>query len=88
MKSDEVIARVVKNSPAAQAGIRDGDVLLRVDKYDFTNWRTNDTGLFAFWQWPAGTKFTVRLMRNRQPIETAVVLRDILVPQTKPSPSP
>jgi hypothetical protein len=84
-KSEEVIARVMNNSPAAQAGIRDGDILLRADKYDFTNWRTNDTGFFAFWCWPAGTKWNLHLARGGKKFETTVVLRNILGP-TQPSP--
>jgi Aspartyl protease/PDZ domain len=87
LRSEKLIARVVSNSPAAQAGIRDGDVLLQVDKYAFTNWRTNDTGLFAFWQWPTGTKLNLRLARGEKTFETTVVLRNLLGPaQLSPVP--
>ena len=49
-----------------------------MNEYSFTNWRTNDTGLFAFWQWPASTKLSLRLPRRGEVFETNVVLQNIL----------
>ncbi len=52
-------ARVTPGSPAWEAGIRDGDLLLRVGNREVTKWRTEDPwiSISEYWTMPAGTKF-------------------------------
>src|SRR5207248_651386 len=40
-KADDLVAHVANASPAYAAGIRDGDVLLRIGQRDVTNWRVD-----------------------------------------------
>jgi hypothetical protein len=39
MQSNDLVAHVVDGSPAYEAGIRDGDILLKEDQRDMRNWR-------------------------------------------------
>ena len=76
-QSDELIAHVVEGSPAWDAGVRNGDVLLRVGKSDVTKWRTNPE-LLGFNSRPAGTKLKLTLRRGKTMFKAHVVLREIL----------
>jgi hypothetical protein len=80
--SDDLTAQVVEGSPAAEAGIRTGDVLLKIADVDVTRWRTDPTvlPLSRFWARPAGTKLALTLRREGQPFKAAPTLRDILSP--------
>jgi hypothetical protein len=80
MQSEELIAHVAEKAPASEAGIRDEDLLLKIDELDVTKWRTNPSVLpvSRFWERPAGTKFKLSLKRGLQTIGATVVLRDIL----------
>ena len=40
-KGDDLIARVSEGTPAYDAGVRDGDRLLKIDDADVTQWRTD-----------------------------------------------
>jgi len=64
--SDSLIAHVIKGGPAYSAGIRNGDVLLRIGGLDATKWRTNPDimPLSRFWEMPAGNKVYLLLMRD------------------------
>jgi hypothetical protein len=42
-KTDDLIANVIKGSPAYRAGIRDGDILLKVGILNVTKWRIDPT---------------------------------------------
>jgi len=80
-QSEPLMARVAKASPAELAGVQDGDVLLKVDDCDVTQWRTNaDARPTRFLEQAAGTKVRLLLERagDRRTIE--VVLKDILCP--------
>jgi hypothetical protein len=83
MQSNDLIAHVADGSPAYEAGIRTGDILLKRDQIDYTNWRTDP----AVWsakrvdEYPAGTKFDYTLKRGTNIFKTTVVLRDYLSPQ-------
>lgn len=80
-KTDALIAVVLAGSPASEAGIRDGDVLLRVDAVDVTKWRSDPAGLPGrFWTLPAGTSLPLELRRGTEAVQTRVTLRDLIGP--------
>ncbi len=82
-ESGDLIAQVAPNSPAFEAGIRNGDKLLAVNGRDIRNWqgqlRTAPAEL-TFWERPAGTRLTIKVQRGSEIFEMPVVLRDILTP--------
>jgi PDZ domain len=77
MDGEALVATVIKGSPADEAGIQDGDILLKVNEFDVSISKLD--GLRTFWM-PAGTKLHFMLKRNGQTNETTAVLRDILAP--------
>jgi hypothetical protein len=81
-QSDDLIAHVVKNSPAYTAGIRDNDVLLKTDDRDVRNWRSNpDPNINTpMTDRPPGTKIRFTLKRGAKTFIADVVLKDILSP--------
>ncbi|MDB6028175.1 MAG: pdz domain [Verrucomicrobiales bacterium] len=82
--SDDLIAHVITNSPAYNAGIRNGDVLLKIDTLDVTKWRTdpNVLPLTRFWERPAGSNLKLELRRGGEKTTVDVVLQQILSPGT------
>jgi hypothetical protein len=82
LHNDDLIAHVAYGSPAYQAGIRDGDVLLKEDGRDVTKWRTNTNPSPAIRpvMRPAGTKLKLTLRRGDKIFKTTAVLRNILPP--------
>lgn len=79
------VAMVVDGSPAYDAGIRDGDILLEVEGIRVDGW--TDDWLSKF-ELPAGTKLQFLLLRNGTNFETTAVLRGILDPGRKPGGPP
>ena len=81
-QGEDLLAHVAAGSPAAEAGIRDGDVLLKIGALDATKWRTDPQvlPLSRFWQRAAGTKFDLGIRRGSEVIHVNVTLRDILPP--------
>jgi hypothetical protein len=81
-KSDDLVAQVVEGTPAYEAGIRDGDTLLRIGTLDVTKWRTDPKvlPLSRFWELPRGTLLDLALKRGEQPYEITTRLRQILMP--------
>ena len=77
--SNALIAHVAEPSPAYNAGIRGGDILLRIDDVDVTKWRTDPsvTPLSRFWSQSAGTELNLTLMRDGKRQETTVTLQEI-----------
>jgi PDZ domain/Aspartyl protease len=72
--TNQAVARVATGSPAFEAGVRDGDVLLDVDGIACTssqNWLSRFNGR-------AGTKLKLTLERDRKTFTTTATLRDIL----------
>jgi hypothetical protein len=71
----------LEGSPVYEAGIRNGDKLLRVNGRDMTAWKTNPQGATerrtAFTK-PPGTKLNLTLLRDAQPMEVTVVLKELL----------
>lgn len=85
LKSDNLVACVIDGSPAYKAGIRNGDILLKIDEDDVTKWRTSGKPSFPFRKQPAGTKLQLTLKRADKIITATAVLQNILVPEaTKP----
>ena len=82
MRSEDLVATVLKGTPAWTAGIRNGDILLSIGDLDVTKWRTdpNVLPLRRFWERPAGTSLNLTYTRNGTVYKTAVILREILLP--------
>jgi hypothetical protein len=79
--SDDIVAHVVGGGPAYRAGIRDGDILLRIGGVDATKWRTiwakmRHTGPGQLEGEP-GTKMKCVLKRNGRRYETTVTLEEL-----------
>lgn len=81
-KDNDLIAHTVPDGIAYQAGIRDGDILLKINDLDVTQWRTTPgiLPLARFWSQPHGTELTLELKRDNKPFKVTVVLQDILSP--------
>jgi hypothetical protein len=79
-RSDDLVASVADHSPAAAAGLRPGDVLLKIDRLDVTQFRTQPgiLPLSRFWCQPAATKLNLELRRGAEIFRTTVELRDLL----------
>jgi hypothetical protein len=82
---DALIAVVLDKTPASEAGIRNGDILLKVDGRDMTHWRETIGALAGgrmanFWERPAGMRLQLTLQRGGETIETQATLRDLLGP--------
>ena len=86
MEGGNLIARVIDGSPAYEAGIRNGDVLLKVGDLDATKWRTDPKvlPLSRFWEGPPGTRLDLTLRRGTTTIKKTPVLRQILSPDGGP----
>ncbi len=78
LDSVELKAQVLANSPAYRCGIRNGDILLRVDDVDMTKWR-DDPSIWKkrFWHADPGTQYNLELKRNGKRIELQVTLEEI-----------
>jgi hypothetical protein len=76
-KSDDIVAAVLERTPAYEAGLRNGDVLLKIDGLEVEGWRTNTSVLARIWA-PVGTQLELTLRRNAETFKTKVKLRDIV----------
>ena len=66
-------------TPADQAGIRDGDVLLRIDGRPVDRWRSDGTLLKRMGgRVPVGTQVVFTLKRGSALTDITVTARDIL----------
>lgn len=78
LESDKLVGYILENTPAYRAGLRTGDVLLRVDNIDMTQWRINPSILKReFWTAEAGTKYELEIERNGKKHVFTVVLEEI-----------
>jgi len=84
MEGGDLVARVIDGTPAYEAGIRNGDVLLKVGDLDATKWRTDPKvlPLSRFWESPPGTRLEFTLKRGTTTFKKTAVLRQILSPDT------
>lgn len=78
-QSNDLVAKVVDGSPAQEAGIRNGDILLKVDDLNVS--MSNLEGIRKFWL-PAGTKINLTLQRDGKMFSTTATLREILSSNT------
>ncbi len=80
--NDNLIAKVTSSSPAHEAGICNGDVLLKIGKLDATKWRSDPAilPLSQFWMQPPDTKPDLTLERDSGTFKATVLLRQILTP--------
>ena len=80
LQSDDLFAQVAVRSPAAEAGIRDQDMLLAIGELDVTKWRTDPAvlPLGRFWNEPPGSKLELTLRRGNETIRVHAVLRQIV----------
>jgi hypothetical protein len=76
-KGKDLIAHVAPGSPAARAGIRDGDILLQIGTHDFIPGRYKRTPGY-FFNRKAGTRLELTLQRGKEVYRVRVVLVDIL----------
>jgi hypothetical protein len=75
---DGLVAHVIQGGPAYQAGIREGDLLLKVDVFNVTRWRSDPYFLPGrFWREPPGTKQTLTLKHGDKVYETTVTLEEL-----------
>jgi hypothetical protein len=81
-QSDDIVAHVVAGTPAYEAGIREGDLLLKVYDLDITKWRTDPRAgiLSLFWRQPAGTELDLTLRHLGMQYRAHVEFRDIIGP--------
>ena len=84
-EAKDLVAHVVGRGPAHEAGVRSGDVLLKIDELDATKWRTDPRvlPLHRFWSRPKGTEIRLALRRDEKLLEITVKLRDILQQKAK-----
>jgi hypothetical protein len=73
--TNQAVAQVVEGSPAYDAGVRNGDILLQVDKIPVRSWSDDWRSHFFL---PAGTKLNLTLMRDGKTFKTTATLRQIL----------
>ena len=87
LQSEDLIGHVAEGSPASEAGIHNGDVLMRIGDLDVTKWRTDPDNQInhRFWTSPAGTRLELTLKRGEEVFKANVVLRQILPPDTNSS---
>ncbi len=90
MEGTDLVAHVIDGTPAAEAGIRNGDLLLKVGDLDATKWRTDPKvlPLSRFWEQPPGTKLGLTVKRGSQTLKFNAVLRQILGPAPTPAKRP
>lgn len=71
------VAQVVEGGPAYEAGVRNGDILIKVDEVTVKGWTDDWRSRFYL---PAGTKLNLALKRDGKTFTTTVTLREILQP--------
>jgi hypothetical protein len=73
----KLVAHVLPLTPAAEADVRTGDILVTVNGQAAADWWKGDSGGFRA---SAGTEFQLVLLRDTRQIQRRVVARDILGP--------
>ena len=79
LESESLVGYVLKNSPAYKAGLRSGDILLKIDNIDMTHWKTDPTiWKREFWEAKPGTKYIIEVDRKKRKHKFSVTLEEIL----------
>jgi hypothetical protein len=81
--TNSLIAHVIEGSPAYDAGIQNGDMLVKINQQWSTNRPQLSTHLFR--TLPAGTRIDLTLKRGEGTVNTTVVLRDIFPSSAVPA---
>lgn len=81
----DLVAHVSAGGPAARAGVRDDDVLVKVNGWDTADWRNHVAELAKRLNLsaPAGTIWNFTLRRGDKIVEARVVAEDLLGPSAK-----
>jgi hypothetical protein len=90
-QSGDLLASVLDGSPAYEAGVRNGDKLVRVNGRDVAGWRTDPNGWMSdtsTLKQSAGTKVALTVVRDARPIEVTVVLKELLPVEATPAARP
>ena len=83
IKGGDLIARVIQGTPAYAAGIRDGDILVKIGDLDATKWQTDPRilPLSRFWSQPAGTKLDLSY-KHQESLTNAIIELKEIFPRT------
>jgi hypothetical protein len=83
LSGGDLIAHVFMDSPAYEAGVRDGDVLTKIGELDATKWKTDPRilPLGRFWSQPAGTRINIECRRGEETLKFSITLKEIFSPK-------
>ena len=76
--SQLTIVRPLKDSPALQAGLQAGDVILAVNEQDASNWTVDE--IVQKIRGEIGSKVTITVLRNKEPKDFEVVRQEVHSP--------
>jgi hypothetical protein len=77
-KQTNFVAHVIAGSPAYKAGIRDGDVVIKVNGQTPSTWKQGPTYLSS--TLPSGTKLNLTLKRGDTTVDAVLTLEDLFPP--------
>jgi hypothetical protein len=78
-RDSDIVARVVKDSPAYDAGLRDGDVLVKLGDTKVSRWRVSDPFPWKLnheCHQASGTRLKIRVKRNGTNMDLEATLRE------------
>ncbi len=79
LKDNQItVVSPMKNSPAEKAGVRSGDVIIKVDKVSTTGWTLQQA--VSKIRGPKGTAVTLGLLRKEKELEISIQRDQIFVP--------
>ncbi len=80
LKSQECVAHVMENGPAYMAGVRDGDVLVKINGQEIKSWAEFTEMANDVSHLPAEETLSLTLKRGKKVFETKIVLKDFTAP--------
>ncbi len=72
------IISTITDSPAAQAGLRSGDVIVGVDGSDVSGWTVDE--VTATVRGPAGTEVALDVLRHEERLTVTITRADVVIP--------